>query len=115
MALNMMRLTIPLAFPEETTGADDEAYLVQREEEILPQKKHASYSDALTWAGSILQSKGWSAKEVTETLLKELPQSAKFTIGDLTSETRGYIEEKLRQEVLNYYPGTSARKRRSKK
>jgi len=113
MALNVMKLVIPLAFPDETSGVDDEAFNVEREADIsnLPLRREANYVDALTWAGGILQAKGWPAQKVVSVLLEGLPANSKFAIGDLDNETRSVIEERLREQVVSFYPGSSIRKR----
>lgn len=121
MALTVMRLVIPLVAPEETTGMDQDLYLVEMEEGVqnLPQGKEINYLSALKWAGAILQANGWESQTVAELLTNEYLKSLKVSVGLGTEliETLAIQTARIRRGVVQFYPGAAAaiERKRTKK
>ena len=120
-ALGVMRLAIPLAFPEETLGVDAEVgYRVRQEEVIsnLPEERERDYHTALSWAGAVLQREGWNAGRVADLLISERPNiQTGLHLGTIKDDQLEVVKHRLRSQIVEFYPGAGAslERRRKKK
>lgn len=111
-ALEVMKLTIPLTFPDKTTGVDQAGFRVEYEDDVrdLPKSSEAYYEEALNWAGPYLQGKGWSSKEVCDYLLED-NESWISNLGNVSKKTAQIFAEALRLKICEYFPGGQKAKR----
>lgn len=111
-ALGVMRLAIPLAFPEETLGVEsDFGYRVTQEEVVsnLPGDRENDYRTALSWAGAVLQKEGWSTGRVSDLLISERSNiQAGFQLGTVTPDQMEVVKFRLKSKVTEFYPGAAA-------
>ncbi len=119
-ALGVMRLAVPLAFPEETHGVADFEYSVEREGAFseLPGDREEDYRSALKWAGAVLQKEGWKTERVASLLISEYPNiQTGISLGTIGKEHLDALKFRLKNKVSEYYPGaaSSIEKKRKKK
>lgn len=119
-SLAAMKLTVPLAFPGETTGVDQASFRTRIEGDVvdLPGSKERDYRDAIEWAGATLQGKGWSVKQVLEVVLSDYRETIEpgLQLGSIPRSELDIKEAKLRKVIVEAYPGAGASiKRRRKK
>lgn len=121
VALTVMRLIIPKVAPYEASGVGETEYRVEVEDQIqnLPSGKEKDYEAALSWAGAVLQGKGWSAQRVARVLKDELLRNLKtgVTLGSVSPDTLSVQEGRLASMIAEKYPGAGAsiQRRRAKK
>ena len=115
-ALTVMKLAIPITFPEETTGVDQAGFRVRREEDIhsLPGGREGHYKEALSWAGAVLQNKSWKSQRVASLLMEDLPDQVKvgLQLGNITSDYYNLQKARLQRTIAESYPGASASRQR---
>jgi hypothetical protein len=117
-ALTVMKLVIPEEFSQETSGVDQDGFRAERESDIrdLPGGRESDHEAALTWSGSVLQTKGWSSREVAEILFYDLPSNPAVGehLGTTSKRAIEFDKERLRSAVAGRYPGAAASIKRRK-
>jgi hypothetical protein len=117
-ALDIMKLTLPLAFPELLGVDQDSAHRVKEEEKIsnLPGGSEQDYRDALKRAGSILQGDGWEVGRVADFLIWQQPnmQAAK-ELDTIKEDQVEAIKNRLRDVIVQFYPGAGSSMEKARK
>ena len=120
MALTVLKLAVPRAFPEETTGVDQAGYQVSREEGIhsIPGGRESA-RELLSWGGAILQARGRDSLTVASIIMDDLPEGVKAgrNLGNFSSEHWNVQMNRLRRTIAGFYPGAAAaiQRRKSRK
>lgn len=117
-ALDIMKLTLPLAFPELLEVDQDTAHRVKEEEKIsnLPGGSEQDYRDALKRSGSILQRSGWEVGRVADFLICQQPnmQVAK-NLGTIKEDQIEAIKNRLCDVIVQFYPGAGSSMEKARK
>jgi hypothetical protein len=117
-ALTAMKLTVPVAFPEETTGVDQAGFRTGMESNVshLPSSREEDYRNAIGWAGATLQRKGWPVDKVLEIVLSDYRNTIEpgVHLGSIGKSELNIKAAKLRRVIVEAYPGAGAAIRRGR-
>lgn len=119
-ALTVSRLALNEAFQDERTGVDQVSFTTRKELGIreLPHSAEASSDEALRWAGSTLQRKGWKTKRVADLLIADVETIEPGIQLGRISKDQLEIKRRTLERTLNKYrpgPGSAMEKSRKKR